>query len=97
MKLKLEDTESRLNTKLAAANENLISARNDVSKYEEKMRGVEDLVKQKETQHFELKGEIAGSHPIHILKLFYRNMPGHQCLIIQAQSLQKEIVFYFSA
>ena len=59
--MKLEDTESRLNTKLAAANENLVSARNDVTRYEEKMRGLEDLVKQKETQHFELKGEIAGT------------------------------------
>lgn len=60
MKLKLEDTESRLNTKLAAANENLISARNDLTKWEEKMRKMEDSVKQKETQHFELKGEMAG-------------------------------------
>ena len=60
MKLKLEDTESRLNTKLAAANENLVSARNEVSKCEEKTKDLEELVKQKETQHFELKGEIAG-------------------------------------
>ncbi|CAB4042766.1 Hypothetical predicted protein, partial [Paramuricea clavata] len=59
LKLKLDDTESRLNTKLAAANENLVSARNDVAKCEEKMKGLEDLVKQKETQHFELKGEMA--------------------------------------
>ena len=59
--MKLDDTESRLNTKLAAANENLVSARNDVAKCEEKMKGLEDLVKQKETQHFELKGEMAGN------------------------------------
>jgi predicted nuclease with TOPRIM domain len=61
LKLKLDDTESRLNTKLAATNENLVSARNDVAKCEEKMKGLEDLVKQKETQHFELKGEMAGN------------------------------------
>ena len=70
MKLNLEDTESRLNTKLAAANENLVSARSDVTRYEEKMRGLEDVVKQKETQHFELKGEIAGTET-YILILFH--------------------------
>lgn len=60
LKLKLDDTESRLNTKLAAANENLVSARNDVTRCEEKVNTLEEKVKQKETQHFELKGEIAG-------------------------------------
>ena len=60
MKLKLEDTESRLNTKLAAANENLISARNDVTMYEQKMKDLEDSLEQKEKLHYDLKGEMAG-------------------------------------
>ena len=58
--MKLEDTESRLNTKLAAANENLVSARNDVTRYEQKIKDLEDSLKQKEKLHYDLKGEMAG-------------------------------------
>ena len=59
---KLGNTESRLNTKLAAANENLVSARNEIGKCEEKIVELEKVIKQKETQQFDLKGEIAGRH-----------------------------------
>lgn len=59
---KLGNTESRLNTKLAAANENLVSARNEIGKCEEKIVELEKVIKQKETQQFDLKGEIAGRY-----------------------------------
>ena len=60
LKQNLEDTESRLNIKLAAANENVASARNDLKKKDEKISGLEDEICQKEKQQFDLKGEIAG-------------------------------------
>lgn len=61
MELKLEHTESRLNTELAEANESLVSAMNDVTKCQEKVKGFEDLVKANETQRFGLKAELAGN------------------------------------
>ena len=60
MKQKLEDTESRLNIKLAAANENMTAARNELTKSEERIKEIEEETKEKEKQHFDLKGEMAG-------------------------------------